>query len=180
MGRLAAITLGVGHARGDDQVVPLQALEQAQEAGVIPGAVLLIDIPGEGVHHGNTVQSCAALKAGAGELAHAPLHAVLVDEIIGAGGNVQKAVDPLADIRGFGGGQLRVIEGELVGGGQRIDGGTDHRVVHRFLDPLAEQVDLKLTAAQAVDVVFRGLQPPLEQGPSFGGDIGGGVGGGVL
>ena len=153
---LAAVALGVGHAGGDQHVAALRFLEESQIALVVTGAVLFIDVPGDRVQHAERVQAGAALEAGAGELAQAPLHAVFHHQVLGRLRHVQKAVHGGVDQRRMGGGQFRVVDGQVVGGAQGVDAGPDHRVVGGLVDQFAEQKQAGAATFKAGDVVVTG------------------------
>jgi hypothetical protein len=60
-------------------------------------------------------------KAGAGELPHAPLHAIFQHQILRRLDNVQEAVDPRIDQRGVGRCQLGIFQRQIIGFCQRVD-----------------------------------------------------------
>jgi hypothetical protein len=60
------------------------------------------------------------------------------------------------DEGGPGGGEVRVLDGQVVGHFQGVDGGADDGVVGGFGDTLAEEVDGDVAVAEAFDVVVAG------------------------
>ena len=94
-GAFAAITLGICHTGTDNQVVGLCFLQEVDVALVIGRAVLLIDIVGNREQHAQGVEPSTALKTGTGELAHAPLHLIFLDQIFSRFGYVEEAVNLL-------------------------------------------------------------------------------------
>ena len=78
---LAAVAFGVGHAGGDQDVLALRFTEKIQETMVILGAVFFVDFVGDRMQDTDGVQARAALKTGAGNLAHAALHLVLFHQV---------------------------------------------------------------------------------------------------
>ena len=92
---LATITLWICHTGADNQVVGLRFLKEIDVALVIGRAVLLIDIVGNREQHAQGVEPSTALKAGAGKLAHAPLHLIFLDQVFSRFGYVEEAVNLL-------------------------------------------------------------------------------------
>ena len=82
MRAFAAISFRVGHARADDHIVALRLAHEGEVSLVILGAVLLVDVPGDGVQHADGVQPGAALKTGAGNLPQTPLHTVFQHQVL--------------------------------------------------------------------------------------------------
>jgi hypothetical protein len=150
---LAAVALGVGHRPADHEVLRLHGLDERQQARVVAGAVLPVDRPGRGVQRVDRVHADAALEAGAGELAEAPLHAVLHDDVLHALRDVQEAVDALTRRADDGGGERGVLGGEVVGAGDRVDRRADDRVIDGLRDLLAHVEDPQAARAQALDVL---------------------------
>ncbi len=83
MRRFGAVALGIGHGAADHHIGGLRALEEGEEALVIIGAVLGVDVEGHGVAGADGVETDAALKAGSGAAAELALHLMLGDEFRG-------------------------------------------------------------------------------------------------
>jgi hypothetical protein len=92
-------------------------------------------------------------KAGAGELAHAPLHPVLHHQVLRRSDDVEEAVHGCIDQLAMRGRQLRVFDRQVIGPGQRIDRGPDDRMIDRLGHAFAEQVDGDVPPAQRFDIV---------------------------
>ena len=82
--RLGAVALRIGHGAADDDVGRLRALEEGEEALVIVGALLGVDVEGHRMAGADGVEPDAALEAGAGAPPELALHLVLGDELGGA------------------------------------------------------------------------------------------------
>src|SRR5690606_18481063 len=72
------------------------------------------------------------------------------------------------DQRRMGGGQFRVLDGEVVGLAQGVHRWPDQRVVHRVRLFLAEQEQAQRPTAQGVEVILAGVDG-REACPAFGG-----------
>ncbi len=117
----------------------------------------LVAVEGDREQGVQGVHPDAALEAGAGELTEPALHPVLRHHVLHRFGDVQEPVDRSAGDGREGGRQLRLVGGELVGGGHRIDRGPDEWMIERLVDQLAEEVDPQVAPAQASEVVLCAL-----------------------
>ena len=123
--------------------------EKGEEALVIVGAVLGVDVEGDRMAGADGVQADAALEAGAGAPAELALHLVLGDEIGGADRHVQEAVDRLSLIVGAHGAELGPLAGEPEGFRHGVDRRPDHRMIDRLGHALAHEEHVHARARAA-------------------------------
>ena len=69
---------------------------------------------------------------------------------------MQKAVDAFARERRDRRGELRMLHCQVVGSGDRIDRGTNDRVINGFVHPLTEEIYVQIAPAQTFYVFFTG------------------------
>jgi len=163
--RLGAVALGIGHGAADHHVGGLRALEKCQEAPVIIGAVLGIDVEGHRMAGADGIEPDAALEARAGALAQLALHFMLVDEIARRGRHMQKTVDLAVADAGMNGGEIGPLGGDPVGFRHGVDRRADDRVIDRLRHALAHEKHVHVPAAQRVDVFVRRRDPGFKIGP---------------
>jgi hypothetical protein len=99
------------------------------------------------------IHADATLEAGPRQLPEAALHLVLHDKIGGARRNMEETIDALAGQRRHRGSEFRIAVREVVSLRNRVDRGPDDRMVDRLGDQFAHQVDLQISAPQALNVI---------------------------
>ena len=127
--------------------------DESEQTLMVLGAVGRIDFVSHRVQRVDGVHTDTSLEAGAGELPEPPLHAILHHHVIGALRDVEESADPLPADRRFDRGEVGLLVGKIVGGGHGVDGGSDHRVIHRFANLFPEKVHPETSTAEAVDVL---------------------------
>ncbi len=150
---LAAIALHVCHGPTDDEVLVLDDGQPVLEPLVVASPMGGVDVVGDGVPGVDGIHADATLKAGPGELTEPALHLVLGHHVIGAACHMQEPVDGFAGQLGLLAGQFRLLDDQVIGGGHRIDRGSDDGVIDRLDHPLSEQPHVQIPPAQALDVV---------------------------
>ena len=152
------VALNVGHSAVNCEILVLYAGQELEEVLVVLGAASLVDLVGGGEYSVHSVHAYAALEAGCGLLTEQTLHLNLLDQVVGGLMHVGEAVDLLAGDVGSSGHQIFILRilSQLVGSGEGIQRRTDHRVINRVLNLLAEHVKVQMQLAKRLNILLFG------------------------